>query len=59
LTIDSWVDRRLGLIENLGRHTAAPLRLHRGMPAADVLSHRRPSTLFAERAVSQTGKLEP
>jgi hypothetical protein len=27
--------------------------------ADDVLSHRRPSTLVAERAVSQTGKLEP
>jgi hypothetical protein len=27
--------------------------------ADDVLSHRRPSTLIAERAVSQTGKLEP
>jgi hypothetical protein len=27
--------------------------------ADDVLSHRRPSTLVAERAISQTGKLEP
>jgi hypothetical protein len=27
--------------------------------ADDVLSHRGPSTLIAERAVSQTGKLEP
>jgi hypothetical protein len=27
--------------------------------ADDVLSHRRPSTLVAERAVSQTSKLEP
>jgi hypothetical protein len=27
--------------------------------ADDVLSHRRPSTLVAERVVYQTGKLEP
>jgi hypothetical protein len=27
--------------------------------ADDVLSHRRPSTLVAKRAVSHTGKLEP
>jgi hypothetical protein len=27
--------------------------------ADDVISHRGPSTLVAERTVSQTGKLEP